>query len=253
MIVGLAGSDRPIRGGDDGQSSGGRPGADVAPERHAVPGDEGQFERRRRGAGQVPVEDPHQLGTVKAHVVRRDVVVPDQRGVGDGEEPPRPGVGEAGHGVMERPGPSDHRNQLLQAERAGVDIDHMPRQVGQHLPSLLVAPQDPGDVRDARGEVIQKGVHRRGPRARAPAHRVPDAHSSPHVAALQGDLPVVIHPRPLTAHSAEAIRASGSRPPPRPITTIQRWHLLPAPSSARAMSSASTGSGRGRRESPRGT
>jgi hypothetical protein len=50
-------------------------------------------------------------------------------------------------------------------------------------------------VRDARGEVIQKGVHRRGPRPRAPAHGVPYAHSSTHVAALQGDLPIVIHPR----------------------------------------------------------
>ena len=182
-----------VAGRDDPEPLGGGPGPGVAPQRHPVPGEERQFQQRGAGARHVPVEDAGDVVALEAHVVGGDVVVPDQRRAGERAVPPRPGVGEAGHRIVERTGPPGHGGELTGAEHLAVLVDDLPGQVGQHLAALLVVPEDAGNVRDAVGQVAEQRVHGWGPRPGAAMYRVADTRRSPDVA-RQVHFIVVSHP-----------------------------------------------------------
>jgi hypothetical protein len=73
---------------------------------------------------------------------------------------------------------------------------------------VLVAPEDPGDVRDPPGEVAQEGMHRGGPGSRWAADSVPGAHRPPDVAARQRHL-FVIKPHTTTSFWLTAVLTRG--------------------------------------------
>lgn len=174
--------------GDQLEPLGGLLSAVIAPERNAVPGHERELEQRRGRPGQVPVEDAGERVPVEAGVVRRDVVVPDQRGLGDGKVPPGSRVAEPGHRPVERVSPADQRDDLAGAQYLGVDVDNPARQVAQHLPVLPVVPENPRDSGYPAVQAAEQRVDRRGPGSGLPPHRAADPHRPADVAARQPHL-----------------------------------------------------------------
>jgi nicotinamidase-related amidase len=133
-----------------------------------------EFQRVRR-SGKVPVEDPDQLVALEARVVRRDVVVPDQRRPIDGEHPPRPRMREPGDRGVELPGPGDQGTDLPFGEAFRVDVHDPTGKVVEDLPPLPVEPVPAGDVGQPGREEVQQRVYGRRPRPGRAVYPVADA------------------------------------------------------------------------------
>src|SRR5262249_20366066 len=131
---------------------------------------------------QVPVEHARELVAVEARVVRRDIVVPDQRGFGDGEISPRPGVAEASDSGVERPGPANQRHDLAWRKALGFGFDDMSGHIAEHLTAPPINAEHTGNAGKPPGKVPEQCVNRWSPRPCRPTHRGPDAHRAADVA-----------------------------------------------------------------------
>ncbi len=180
-------------------------GADVSPQRYAVPRDERELRQGCRRTGQVPVEHTGHLVAIEADVVRRDVVVPDERGLRDREVPPGAGMPEAGDGPVEGGRPRHHRGDLAQREQLDVDVDHPAGQVLQDLAPLPVEAEHPRDVGEPGRQVREERVDGRRPRSGRAPDGVADPYRAAEVAARQPLLDVLSH-----------CPAPGRRPAPTP-------------------------------------
>ena len=163
----------------------------------------------------------------KHHVVRRDVVVPDQVRAVDREVPPRALADEPVDRVVQLAGPAGQVLELRVGEHGGVEVDDRAGQVGQHLAAAGVDAQhlrhgpQPAHPVEQRG--APPGVH--GPVGRRTVCADPDRTAD--VAALQGvaveqQLAQLGEERQVRASHADLVELLGTEPAQRVVLVRHR-------------------------------
>ena len=105
------------------------------------------------------------------------------------QEPPRAGMAEPGNCLVEAACPRRERVDLARRQQRLASIDDAPGQEGKHLTTLVVESQHPRSVLNTRGKEIEKGMHRRRPRAHRPVHRAANPPRATQIARQPHRLP----------------------------------------------------------------